>query len=110
MPVFNHHNTRQAIAEPKRSFYPEIEPFKSGLMDTGDGHKIYWELVGNPAGKSAVFLHGGPGGGISPSHRRLFDPARYDVVLFDQRAYQLPSAEIDPISRQVRPPLRAVAG
>ena len=68
-----------------RELYPAIEPFKSGLLDTGDGHQIYWELSGNPDGKPAVFLHGGPGSGCSPDHRRLFDPERYCVLLFDQR-------------------------
>jgi proline iminopeptidase len=68
-----------------RSLYPEIEPFASGHLDAGDGHQVYWERVGTPGAKPAVFLHGGPGGGISPSHRRLFDPSRYDVLLFDQR-------------------------
>jgi proline iminopeptidase len=65
--------------------YPSIEPYKHGFLDTGDGHQVYWELCGNPNGKPAVFLHGGPGGGCSPDHRRLFDPARYNVLLFDQR-------------------------
>lgn len=68
-----------------RSFYPPIEPFKTGVLDTGDGHQIYWELCGNPQGKPAVFLHGGPGSGCSPDHRRLFDPKKYCVLLFDQR-------------------------
>ena len=65
--------------------YPPLEPFKTGVLDTGDGHQIYWELCGNPHGKPAVFLHGGPGAGCSPDHRRLFNPARYCVLLFDQR-------------------------
>lgn len=68
-----------------RSFYPPIEPFRTGVLDTGDGHQIYWELCGNPQGKPAVFLHGGPGSGCSPDHRRLFDPQKYCVLLFDQR-------------------------
>jgi proline iminopeptidase len=68
-----------------RTLYPEIEPYKTGHLDTGDGHQIYWEMCGNPEGKPAVFLHGGPGSGCSPKHRRLFDPARYRVLLFDQR-------------------------
>ena len=66
-------------------FYPPIEPFEHGLLDTGDGHQIYWERCGNPRGKPAVFLHGGPGSGCGPDHRRLFDPAKYCVTLFDQR-------------------------
>ncbi|OZB70272.1 MAG: prolyl aminopeptidase, partial [Thiomonas sp. 14-64-326] len=68
-----------------RTYYPPIEPFKTGVLDTGEGHQIYWELCGNPQGQPAVFLHGGPGSGCSPDHRRLFDPQRYCVLLFDQR-------------------------
>jgi proline iminopeptidase len=68
-----------------RTLYPEIEPYETGTLDVGDGHVVYFERVGTRAAKPAVFLHGGPGGGISPDHRRLFDPARYDVLLFDQR-------------------------
>lgn len=65
--------------------YPEIEPYACGHLDVGDGQRIYWEECGNPAGKPAVFLHGGPGGGSTPAVRRLFDPDRYRVVLLDQR-------------------------
>lgn len=68
-----------------RTLYPEIEPFETGFMDVGDGHTIYWERVGTRGAKPAVFLHGGPGGGFSPAHRRQFDPALYDLLLFDQR-------------------------
>ena len=68
-----------------RSMYPEIDPFDSGHLDVGDGQSVYWETSGNPDGKPVVFLHGGPGGGTTPAHRRLFDPARYRIVLFDQR-------------------------
>ena len=68
-----------------RTLYPEIEPYETGTLDVGDGHVVYFERVGTRGAKPAVFLHGGPGGGISPDHRRLFDPARYDVLLFDQR-------------------------
>ena len=57
-----------------RGFYPEIEPFETGFLDVGDGHTIYWERVGTRGAKPAVFLHGGPGGGTSPTQRRLFDP------------------------------------
>ncbi|WAP68608.1 prolyl aminopeptidase [Jiella pelagia] len=68
-----------------RGLYPEIEPYESDHLDVGDGHSIHWERCGTKGATPAVFLHGGPGGGYSPAHRRLFDPARYDVVLFDQR-------------------------
>ncbi len=61
-----------------------IEPYETGFLEA-DGHRIYWEKCGNPAGAPAVFLHGGPGGGCSVEHRRLFDPARYHALLFDQR-------------------------
>jgi len=65
--------------------YPAIEPYDSGMLDVGDGHHVYWESCGTPGAKPAVLLHGGPGAGLSPEHRRLFDPARYQVMLFDQR-------------------------
>ena len=68
-----------------RTFYPPIDPYDSGMLDVGDGHKIYYERCGTPGAKPVVFLHGGPGGGCSPQHRRLFDPTRYDIMLFDQR-------------------------
>jgi len=69
----------------RRTLYPVIEPYKSGHLEVGDGHSLYWELSGNPDGKPAVFLHGGPGGGSSPDHRRQFDPQRYNILVFDQR-------------------------
>jgi len=69
----------------RRTLYPEIEPYKSGQLDVGDGHSLYWELSGNPQGKPVVFLHGGPGAGSSPSHRRQFNPERYSILVFDQR-------------------------
>lgn len=65
--------------------YPPIEPFASGRLAVGDGHTLYLEQCGNPDGLPVVFLHGGPGAGCGPSHRRFFDPARYRIVLFDQR-------------------------
>jgi proline iminopeptidase len=85
------------MPEAMRQLYPAIEPYASGLLDVGDGHRVYWERAGTPGGIPAVFLHGGPGGGCSPSHRRLFDPARYDVLLFDQRGCgrSLPHAELE---------------
>ena len=68
-----------------RTLYPPIEPYESGMLDVGDGHTIRYERCGTKGAKPAVFLHGGPGGGISPEHRRQFDPALYDILLFDQR-------------------------
>lgn len=68
-----------------RTLYPELDPYDSGMLDVGDGQLIYWEASGNPRGKPAVFVHGGPGGGTDPAHRRLFDPDAYRIVLFDQR-------------------------
>lgn len=68
-----------------REFYPEVEPFDTWFLETGDGHRLYVEEAGNPNGKPVIFLHGGPGGGTNPAQRRLFDPDRYHIVLFDQR-------------------------
>ncbi|WP_075216649.1 prolyl aminopeptidase [Mongoliimonas terrestris] len=81
----------------RRGFYPPIEPYATGMLDVGDGHTIYWERVGTPGAKPAIFLHGGPGGGCSPSQRRVFDPALYDVLLFDQRGCgrSRPHAELE---------------
>ena len=80
-----------------RSLYPELEPYASGMLAVGSGHSVYWEICGNPAGKPAVFLHGGPGGGCNAKHRRLFDPALYRVLLFDQRGCgrSIPHAELE---------------
>ncbi|MGY8973792.1 MAG: prolyl aminopeptidase [Sphingomonadales bacterium] len=85
------------MTEPRRQLYPEIEPYETGMLDVGEGHSLYWERVGTPGAKPAVFLHGGPGGGIAPDHRRQWDPAAYDVLLFDQRGCgrSLPFAEIE---------------
>ncbi len=65
--------------------YPAIEPYDHGLLDVGDGNRIHWETSGNPHGKPAVVLHGGPGSGAGPNLRRYFDPAAYRIVLLDQR-------------------------
>jgi proline iminopeptidase len=69
------------MAEP----YPPIEPYDHGMLDVGDGNLVYWEVCGNPDGKPALVVHGGPGSGLGPGNRRYFDPERYRVVLFDQR-------------------------
>src|SRR6185436_18000636 len=69
----------------RKSFYPEIQPYRTGFLQVSPEHSLYFEESGNPEGKPAVFLHGGPGGGTSPRQRRFFDPERYRIVLFDQR-------------------------
>jgi proline iminopeptidase len=69
----------------RRGFYPAIEPFNQGMLSVSPIHTIYYEESGNPKGKPVVFVHGGPGGGSDPKHRRFFDPKRYRIVLFDQR-------------------------
>jgi proline iminopeptidase len=65
--------------------FPPVEPHDHGVLDVGDGHRLYWECCGNPAGRPALVLHGGPGSGCTDTHRRHFDPAHWRVVLFDQR-------------------------
>jgi proline iminopeptidase len=65
--------------------YPEIEPYGHGVLDVGGGHRVYWEVCGNPDGKPAVVIHGGPGSGAGAGWRRYFDPSAYKVVLVDQR-------------------------
>jgi proline iminopeptidase len=65
--------------------FPPIEPYEHGMLDVGDGQRLYWEACGNPSGAPAVVLHGGPGSGCTPGYRRYFDPAGYRIVLFDQR-------------------------
>jgi proline iminopeptidase len=69
----------------KRQQYPPIEPFESGYLGVGDGHELYYEQCGNPNGKPALFVHGGPGAGGDVNARRFFDPAGYRIVVFDQR-------------------------
>jgi proline iminopeptidase len=68
-----------------RTLYDPIEQFDTGRLKVSPIHELYYEQCGNPQGKPAVFLHGGPGGGVSPDYRRYFDPEVYRVVLFDQR-------------------------
>lgn len=79
------------------TLFPPIEPYAQGTLHTDDGHHIYWECCGNPEGKPAIFLHGGPGSGCSTDHRRLFDPQKYNVLLFDQRGCgrSYPHASLD---------------
>ena len=69
----------------RTELYPEIEPFDAGMLALDGLHHMYWEVSGNPNGKPVVFLHGGPGAGASPAHRRFFDPKHYRIVIFDQR-------------------------
>jgi proline iminopeptidase len=68
-----------------RTFYPSVEPYRTHRVEVGDGHELYVEESGNPSGRPVVFLHGGPGSGTNPRQRRVFDPARYRIVLLDQR-------------------------
>jgi proline iminopeptidase len=65
--------------------FPPIEPYVAGTLEVGEGHAIYWETCGDPSGDPLVVIHGGPGSGCTPWHRRMFDPTRYRIVLFDQR-------------------------
>jgi proline iminopeptidase len=73
----------EAISKP--DLYPEIEPYENGWLRVDDLHTLYWEQSGNPNGVPAIFLHGGPGSGATPAHRRFFDSDHYRVVVFDQR-------------------------
>ncbi len=68
-----------------RNLYPEIAPFDEGTLKVDATHELHYEQCGNPNGKPVVFLHGGPGGGTNSRQRRFWDPARYRIVLFDQR-------------------------
>jgi proline iminopeptidase len=73
------------MEDTRRTFYPEIEPDRTGRLRVSEVHELYFEESGNPKGKPVVFLHGGPGGGTEPKYRRFFDPGAYRIVLFDQR-------------------------
>ena len=66
------------------TLYAPATPFSTGFLKRGE-HSVYYEECGNPDGMAVFFLHGGPGAGCAPTHRRLFDPEKYRVVLFDQR-------------------------
>lgn len=77
-------------------FFPRIEPYAQGTLRRGERHELYWEQCGNPDGVPVLFLHGGPGAGASPAHRRFFDPRFYRIVIFDQRGAgrSVPYAEV----------------
>ena len=69
----------------RKQLFPKIEPHRTGMLELDDTHVMYWELSGNAEGVPALFLHGGPGAGATPEHRRFFDPAHYRIIIFDQR-------------------------
>lgn len=69
----------------RRTLYPPVEPYHTGTLDVGNGHRLYYEECGNPSGKPAIFLHGGPGGGCNEKMRRFWNPDVYRIVLLDQR-------------------------
>jgi proline iminopeptidase len=83
------------MAQP-RTRYPDLAPNRTGTLQVSELHTLYWEESGNPNGKPVVFLHGGPGGGTEPRHRTFFDPAKYRIILFDQRGcgQSTPHAEL----------------
>ncbi|SNS12228.1 prolyl aminopeptidase Serine peptidase. MEROPS family S33 [Noviherbaspirillum humi] len=70
---------------PRTALFPPIEPYRQGMLAVDDIHTLYWEECGNPDGLPVLFLHGGPGGGVTPRHRCFFHPQHYRIVLFDQR-------------------------
>lgn len=72
-------------ATERTALYPDIEPYASGMLALDSVHRMYWEESGNPKGVPILFLHGGPGAGAAPGHRRFFDPAHYRIVIYDQR-------------------------
>lgn len=82
---------------PRHTLYPPMEPYRTGVLDVGDGHRVYFEECGNPLGQPALVVHGGPGGGCNPSMRRFHDPQDYRIVLFDQRGCgrSTPNASLD---------------
>jgi proline iminopeptidase len=84
------------VQAPHTDLFPEISPYAHGMLKVDGRHTLYWELSGNPKGKAVVFLHGGPGAGTLPVHRRFFDPDHYRIVVFDQRGAgrSTPAADI----------------
>ena len=82
--------------DPLTWLYPPIEPFRIHRLRVSDLHELHVEESGHPDGKPVVFLHGGPGGGTGPKHRRFFDPRKYRIILFDQRGcgQSTPYAEV----------------
>ncbi len=84
------------VQAPRTELFPEITPYAHGMLKVDGRHTLYWEQSGNPDGRSVVFLHGGPGAGSMPVHRRFFDPGHYRIVVFDQRGTgrSTPAAEI----------------
>lgn len=84
-------------ARDRLGLYPAIEPFRHGRLKVGDGHEIYFEECGHPEGKPVAIVHGGPGGGCNATMRRYHDPARYRIILFDQRGCgrSLPHASLE---------------
>lgn len=73
------------LRDPHLWIYPEIEPYQTGRLEVSGGHSLYYEECGNPNGKPAIFIHGGPGGGCNPADRRFFNPEKYRIILLDQR-------------------------
>jgi proline iminopeptidase len=78
--------------------FPQIEPHATGMLEVGDGHRLYWEACGNPDGLPALVLHGGPGSGCTPGHRRYFDPDAYRIILFDQRGAGRSTPRVGPFT------------
>ena len=72
-------------SDKKIDLYPPLKPFEHGYLELDGGHRMYWEQSGNEHGVPVLFLHGGPGAGASPAHRRFFDPRHYRIIIFNQR-------------------------
>ncbi|KAK4535808.1 hypothetical protein CDCA_CDCA06G1833 [Cyanidium caldarium] len=89
-------NTADYSSAAQSALYPPIQPYDTGMLTVSERHRIYYEQCGNPNGQPALSLHGGPGGGSDPKHRRFFDPQHYRIILFDQRGCgrSVPAAEL----------------